>query len=483
MNFLNKHSKLFCFVQLIGLLLFVVPLMAEEHTYAAVLLEEKQWIGDLDQLKEKGAIRILVPVSNPDFFVDGFKKYGNTPAIVNKFQKYLNENVATDTFVRAIIIPANRATILDRLAAGYGDLVVANLTITEDRLKKVDFATPINTGVKEIIVAAPGSPVLQSLNDLSGKKVYTRSFSSYHEHLLRLNGTFKAQGLAPVVIEVIADELEDDNILAIANEGLIPYMVLDHRKMELWQTIYKRAVSYPNLAIDTDGEIAWVVRKNSPQLLDIVSKFSLSQQNASVDLAELRKSIEKENFRFLNLEDENVQRLVQLYPLFEEVGVKYDIPPLILAALAFERSGLSEEKIGKNGEIGVMQLAPFIEREVEVKETANEFDDLKLHVASAAKYLAFLRNDKFKDLQDDPKHQLVFAIAAYLNGPEKINEMRWITAKMGKNGNKWFDEVNVTVSRLLGRDTVRVVRAIALYYVTYQMATESGRIVLPENTQ
>ncbi len=484
MNFLNNYSKLFCFVQLLGAFFFVPQLIAGDAVDSNIMLEEKQWVGDLDQLIEKGAIRILVPVSNPDFFIDGFRKYGNTPILVKAFQEYLNKNIATDAYVRAIIIPANRSTILNRLRAGYGDLAVANLTITEERMKKVDFATPMYTGISEIIVAAPGSPVLHSLKDLSGKTVSTRLFSSYYEHLLRLNNQFKAQGLAPVSIKEVADELEDDTLLAMVNEGLASYMVLDHRKMELWQTVYDKVVAYPNIAIDTDGKVAWVLRKNSPQLLDLVSKFSRSRQDTPVDMEALRKSTEKEFIHLANLKNENIQRFIKLYPIFVKVGAEYKISPLVLAALAFERSGFVEAKSGPNGELGVMQLAPFIERErgVVAKPEASD-DELERHIALAAKYLAYLRDDKFNDLASDPKQQLYFALAAYLNGPAKINEMRWITAKMGKNGNKWFNEVNVTVSRLIGRETVRTIRNIALYWVSYKMALESGKIVLPEDTQ
>ncbi len=484
MKFLNNYSKLFCFVQLLSLLVFVLPGMAGDDVQSSIMLEEKQWTGDLDQLAEKGAIRILVPVSNPDFFIDGFRKYGNTPALVKEFQKYLNKHIAADSYVRAIIVPAGRSTIMDRLCAGYGDLVVANLTITEERLKKVDFAAPMYTGINEIIVAAPGSPVLRSLEDLSGKTVSTRLFTSYHEHLLRLNKQFKAQGLAPVIIKEVADELEDDALLAMVNEGLAAYMVLDQRKMELWHTVYDKAVSYSDIAIDTAGKVAWVLRKNSPQLKNLVSNFSRGRQNAPVDMEALRESTEKEFIRLSNLENENIQRFVELYPIFVKVGSEYNISPLVLAALAFERSGFVEEKLSSNGEQGIMQLAPFIEREMSTGVTVEDgLDELELHITLATKYLAYLRDDKFRDLAGDPKQQLFFAVAAYLNGPAKINEMRWITAKMGKNGNKWFNEVNVTVSRLIGRETVRTIRNIALYWVSYAMAIDSGKIVLSGDAQ
>ena len=459
----------------------LIPVAMVSANERGTLFEENRWTGDFEQLKDKRAIRILVPVSNPFFFIDGFKKYGTATALIQAFQKYLNEEVVNQTYIRTIIIPASRATILDRLAEGYGDVVIANLTITPERKEKVDFAVPIVTGVKEIIVAAPGSPELSSLNDLSGKTIHTRTFSSYHEHLVRLNKALAKKGLAPVTIKPVNDEIEDDNLLAIAAEGLIDYMVIDHRKMEFWQGIYKDLVPYPNLAIDTGGEIAWGVRKNNPELLKIVSDFCRIKQNEAKDLEKLRKNTEKEFIHFSNLEEGSVGAFKNLYPLFKKAGEEFSIPPLFLAGIAFEQSGFFDEKVGRYGELGIMQLAPFIEREFSDSHEQNG-DATFRHIRATAKYLAFLREEKFGDLAQDPTQRLYFVLAAYLNGPEKINEMRWITGKMGKDKDKWFNEVNVIVSRLIGRETVRSVRNVALYWLSYKMAIESDRVTLAENS-
>ena len=481
MRFWQLCCGAFCCLVLLLVSYEELPAGAAAENNNSIFYDEKQWIGDFDQLKEKRAIRILVTVSNPDFFIDGFRKYGFAPPLIKEFQDYLNNEVLNQTFMRAIIIPTSRSTIIDRLASGYGDVAMANLTITPERQKKVDFALPIATGVKEIIVAASGSPVLKNLEDLSGKSVHTRSFSSYHEHLVRLNKKFERQGVAPVNIVLVNDEIEDDYLLSIAAEGLISYMVLDHRKMELWQDVYDNVVPYPNLAIDFDGEIAWVVRKNNPKLLKIVSDFCQIKQDRFIDYEKLRKSTLEEFVHFSNLEESNVDKLKKLYPYFKKAGDEFSLPPLFLSAIAFEQSAFSAKKVGRYGELGVMQLAPFIEREFLDRPDQSE-NTTFMHIRAAAKYLAFLRDEKFGDLAKDPSQQLFFVLAAYFNGPEKINQMRWITGEMGKNKDKWFNEVNVTVSRLIGRETVRAVRNVALYWLSYKMATESDIIVLSETS-
>jgi len=51
---------------------------------------------------------------------------------------------------------------------GLGDIAAANLTITPERLKNVDFSDPFLTGVNEIVVTGPAVPKLASLEDLAG---------------------------------------------------------------------------------------------------------------------------------------------------------------------------------------------------------------------------------------------------------------------------------------------------------------------------
>jgi len=47
-----------------------------------------------------------------------------------------------------------------------------NLTITPQRLKQIDFAAPLLTGIDEIIVTGPKSPQVKAVDDLAGKEIY-----------------------------------------------------------------------------------------------------------------------------------------------------------------------------------------------------------------------------------------------------------------------------------------------------------------------
>ncbi len=81
----------------------------------------------------------------------------------------------------------SRDKIIPAPVEGLGDIAAANLTITPERSKQVDFSKPIYDNVSEVVVTGPSSPKIASLEDLSGKEVFVRKSSSYYEHLEQLN--------------------------------------------------------------------------------------------------------------------------------------------------------------------------------------------------------------------------------------------------------------------------------------------------------
>ena len=55
-----------------------------------------------------------------------------------------------------------------------GDIIAAGMSITESRDLLVDFSDPLSREINEVIVTGPGSPELNSLDDLAGKQVWAK---------------------------------------------------------------------------------------------------------------------------------------------------------------------------------------------------------------------------------------------------------------------------------------------------------------------
>ena len=235
---------------------------------------DRPWIGDFDGMAERRLIRVLVVHNKMMFFFDKARIRGITYEAFQEFEKYINKKLKTGTRkIKVVFLPVPRDRLLPWLIEGRGDIVSANLTITEERKKTVDFSRPGFTGVNEILVTGPAAPQVDSLDQLSGKEIHSRPSSSYFEHLSRLNASFEKQGKPAVKIIAASEYMEDSDLLEMVNAGLIPMVVVDDHKARFWAQIFDKITLHPEVTVNTGGEIAWAIRKNSPKLKQIADEF------------------------------------------------------------------------------------------------------------------------------------------------------------------------------------------------------------------
>ncbi|NMU53200.1 transporter substrate-binding domain-containing protein, partial [Vibrio parahaemolyticus] len=128
------------------------------------------------------------------------------------------------------IIPVARDQLLPALENGSGDLVVANLTITDTRKQKVEFSSPILTGIQEWVVTNKSTPTMTKIEQLSGKEIWVRASSSYFESIQTLNKKLNKKGLPPVIVHFIEETLQDYELVGMLNNGYVKAIVLDSHK-------------------------------------------------------------------------------------------------------------------------------------------------------------------------------------------------------------------------------------------------------------
>src|SRR4051794_15692967 len=234
---------------------------------AEALLERATYRGDLDVLLRKGAVRVLTAYSETDFFVDKGESGGVTYEYMRAFEASLQKRQGPKQ-PRPIVyfVPVSRDRLIPALLAGEGGLVAANLTVTPERERQVDFSAPYLENVKEVVVTGPASPELATLEDLAGKEVWVRRSSSYRGSLEALGRRFAAEK-RPSLRLVEADEhLEDEDLLDMLNAGLIPLMVVDEHKAGLWAKMLPNITVREDIFAREEGRIAFAVRKRSPKL-------------------------------------------------------------------------------------------------------------------------------------------------------------------------------------------------------------------------
>jgi membrane-bound lytic murein transglycosylase MltF len=132
--------------------------------YAFDDLTRQKFTGDLDGMIERRLIRVLVTYSKTHYFVDKGTQRGLTYDFGRLFEDDLNKRPKKKHVrVHVVFIPMARDELIPALVEGRGDIAAANLTITAERLKLVDFTNPTTRNVSEIVLTGPGAEPIFTL--------------------------------------------------------------------------------------------------------------------------------------------------------------------------------------------------------------------------------------------------------------------------------------------------------------------------------
>ena len=423
--------------------------------------------GDLDTMVERRAIRVLTVYGPGRYFLkDGPR--GTVQEYADKLQNVVNRAFKTGLLaVQVTVIPVARDQLFPALQAGYGDIVMAGTTVTDNRQVAVDFTSPVSKPLKEVLITGPSAPHLGSLADLSDQPVYLRLSSSYAESVRKLSQTLVEQGQAPIRIEAVDESLEDEDLIEMVDTGLLPWAVVDDYKPQMWREVFTRVTVRDDLVLREGARLAWAIRPDSPQLKAFLDTF-LKENREGTLFGNIIRNRYIRDFDWTEnaMGATELSRYHKLSALFRKYGRDYGMDPTLLAAQGFQESRLDQSVRSPVGAIGVMQLLPSTAEDKNV--AIPNIDELEPNIEAGAKYMAFLKERYFSGPELDELNGSLLALASYNAGPGRIRRLRREAAERGYDPNLWFDNVEVIVAEQVGRETVQYVSNIFKYYLTYR---------------
>jgi len=434
------------------------------------LVQGQIFKGDLTEMKKRRTIRAGVAYNRTHYFIDHGVQRGIAYEMLKLWEDELNAGSKSLTDkINVVFVPMSRDEMAPALLEGRIDLVAANVTVTPERRKLVDFSDPVRSDVNEIVVSGPGAAPIATKADLGGKTVLVRQSSNYHDNLVSLNTRLKAQGLPEVIIQLTPMTLEDDDVLEMVNAGLAKYTVVDNFLAEFWQQIFTGLKLHPNIALTINGEIAVAMRPNSPELKAAVNAFLKKNGKGSMMGNMLSKRyLSNTKFAKNATSEAEIKRFQQMVTFFQKYAGQYKVDYLLMAAQGFQESGLDQSVKSRVGAIGVMQVMPATGKELAVGDIAQ----LEANIHAGVKYVRFMMDQYYKDEPMDDLNKALMTFAGYNAGPNRIRSLRAETAKRGLNPNLWFNNVERVVADRIGRETVTYVSNIYKYYVAYTLARE-----------
>jgi membrane-bound lytic murein transglycosylase MltF len=420
-------------------------------------------------------IRALVVRSKTGYFFDGAQQRGITYDLLKAFEKKLNEEMETGNLpVYLAFIPVSRDQLIPALLEGRGDVAAANLTITPERQELVGFSIPLFKNVRELVVTGTGVKPMSSINELSGMSVHVRESSSYHSSLLQANVKLQERGMPPINIVLVTEYLEDEDLLEMVNAQLIPAIVVDSHKVHFWEQIFDNIQIHEELALRNGGDIAWALRKNSPEFTQVVNGFVKENRKGSLMGNILFKRYLQNTKHVRNaLDSGEMEKFKATAALFQQYADQYDFDWLMLIAQAYQESRLDQDTRSSAGAVGVMQLLPSTAADKSV--SIEDITGLENNIHAGAKYMRWLRDHYFNDPDMSREEQTLFTFAAYNAGPGKVIRLRKEATEMGLDPNIWFDNVEVVAAKRIGRETVQYVSNIYKYWVAYKLAFDINK--------
>lgn len=247
-------------LRLLALLAGAASLFATWGCFSPTYIET----GDLPEIRSHGRLRILMPPLRPF----GLPRRGYAINHERRVAAELAERLGLEPVI--ITIQA-RDALVEALLEGRGDLVIARLTITEERESRLAFSQPVGY-TREVVAVRAGNEAIREPADLDGRRVGVRASSSFFQTLQALR-----EESAPGMELVQVDEHRDaDSILSDVAGGLLDATVVDEDQLEqilTWRSDVQRAFN-----LTGPRPIAWAMRPGSERLKEAVDSFLQDQE-------------------------------------------------------------------------------------------------------------------------------------------------------------------------------------------------------------
>ena len=256
----------------------------------------------------------------------------------------------------------------------------------------------------------------------------------------------------------------------MVHAGLIPLIVVNKHVADFWKQIFPQLTVHDNVAVHTGGEIAWAIRKGSPQLKAMLDD-SATRHKAGTSTGNQLLTRYLKNVKYVKnaASEEERKKFLALLQYFQKYGDQYDVDWLLMGAQGYQESQLNQNAKSSVGAIGVMQLMPATGKAMKVGDVT----EVEANIHAGIKYMRYMVDQYYEKEPMTKLDKVLFAFASYNAGPARVRQLRQEARKRGLDPNVWFQNVEYVAAEKIGPETVTYVSNIYKYYVGYRLVLES----------
>jgi membrane-bound lytic murein transglycosylase MltF len=425
---------------------------------------------DLDAMLKRRNIRALVFMNPIGFFYSKGQPMGVMYEALRELETFVNQKMKTGTLkVKVTFIPVRPDQAEAALTQGVGDMIAYGLIVTPEREQKLAFTVPLEKDVKEVVVCGLNFGTVSSVEELGGKEIYANPLSVAYQSLQQLNEKLKKEGKTQIVIKDADKYLLDDDLVQMVNGGLIPATVTRESRAKLWSQVLPNLTVHPDLVVASGEQTAWAMRKDNPQLKQLLDEFITPRAvGTSFGNTLVRRYLQNTKWVKDSTSAEEMKKYAAMVAFFQKYAGQYGFDYLMIAAQGYQESLLDQKKHNPSGAVGIMQVIPKYAAASPIN--VPNVNTAENNIQAGVKMLRNIEDQYFNDPALDPVDKTLMVFASYNGGPNRIARLRKQAASEGLDPNKWFGNVELMVAKDIGQETVTYVSNIYKYYVAYKLA-------------
>ncbi|NCC51267.1 MAG: transporter substrate-binding domain-containing protein [Spartobacteria bacterium] len=221
-------------------------------------------LGDLDAIKKRGLIRVLVHAES--------ESYLPRAGFPLDHDKKLAEGFARELNLELQYIPVARfEDLIPALSAGKGDVIAANLTVTDDRARWLEFTVPVEHSREQLVLPAARNVPAIKMADLAGKTLAVPAGTTFLETARVLQ-----QSAPELQIVTLPGEMHPEAVFDGLVRGDFDMTIEDSNLLYVMRQ-YREDIT-PVMDLTGERALAWAVRPDNPQLLTALNRFLAAAQ-------------------------------------------------------------------------------------------------------------------------------------------------------------------------------------------------------------
>jgi membrane-bound lytic murein transglycosylase F len=383
--------------------------------------QDKQFIGDFDQIRKRRVLRVLLRNNAASYFLYRGELMGFEYELAREFADYHGLRLE-------VVVPPSYRELTTWLMEGKADIAMGFLEPDDlQRRLGIDYSDPYHYARQHIVVHKDDSAI--SLADLDDQTISVRSRSHYWKSLSHLQN-----GGAGFNLRATDDDVETEYLIQQVAHGKYKATMADEHllNIELAKSIPVRSAH----TLESEVPHSIALRKRNPELKQALNEF-------------VKRIYKSEFYNVIYLEyfknRGSVQRLArgrivdalkgQISPydeLVRKYSDHYGFDWRLVTAQMYQESKFNPKAKSHVGARGLMQLMPRTAKEMGVKDISDPASSIR----GGVKYLDWLRDRFNTDLTISDR--LWFTLASYNAGAGHVQDARRLAGQLGHDPDRWF---------------------------------------------